>query len=96
MTKEATPTGPKITHVAIRFRGTTYSLPAPNRHHDVIRHIAETTGAPTVDAHGTDQGFLDSFGNYRTRRQAKLVATHANQLLVRSGNLSELYSEDVW
>jgi hypothetical protein len=25
----------KITHVAIRFHGVTYSLPAPNRHHNV-------------------------------------------------------------
>ncbi len=25
-----------ITHVAIRFQGKVYSLPAPNRHHDVI------------------------------------------------------------
>lgn len=87
---------PKITHVAIRFRGTTYSLPAPNRHHDVIRHIAETTGAATVDAHGNDQGFLDADGNYWTRRQARVVAEREGQLIKRAGKFSELFSEDVW
>lgn len=87
---------PKITHVAIRFQGTTYSLPAPNRHHDVIRHIVKKTGATTVDAHGDDQGFLDADGRYWTRQQARIIATRAGQLLERAGKLRELYSEDVW
>lgn len=88
----------KITHVAIRFQGTTYSLPAPNRHHDVIRHIVETTGVKTVDARDNDQGFLDESGRYWTRRQALRIAQKEKQLLERAmgPKLGQLYSEDVW
>jgi hypothetical protein len=88
---------PKITHVAIRFNDVIYSLPAPNRHHDVIRHIVETTGVSYVDARGEDQGFLDETGKYLTRRQALKVAKLNSQL--RSDRPiwnNELYSENLW
>ena len=65
---------PKITHVAIRFQGKVFSLPAPNRHHDVIRKIAEETDAERCDAHGDDQGFLDESGRYLMRGQALISA----------------------
>jgi hypothetical protein len=87
-----------ITHVAIRFQGKIYSLPKPNRHHDVIRHIVHKTGVSHVDAYGQDQGFLDSNGRYLTRRQALNVATVAHQLKPNNtgSKLGELYSEDIW
>lgn len=88
---------PKITHVAIRFQGVTYSLPAPNRHHDVIRHIVETTGVSHVDSHGDDQGFLDEGGRYLRRTQALHSAQLNNQL--KSGikiRMNMLFSEDIW
>jgi hypothetical protein len=87
-----------ITHVAIRFGGLIYSLPAPNRHHDVIRHIVTTTGAASVDSLGDDQGFLDSAGRYLRRRQALGVAQRAGQLKpgTMGPKLGELYSEDLW
>lgn len=37
-----------ITHVAIKVNGTVYSLPAPNRHHDVIR-LAIESGEPELN-----------------------------------------------
>jgi hypothetical protein len=88
---------PLITHVAIRFRGTIYSLPKPNRHHDVIRKIVDDTGADTVDARDQDQGFLDASGRYLTRRQALRVAILNDQL--REGvkvHHRELCSENLW
>lgn len=86
-----------ITHVAVRFRGQVWSLPAPNRHHDVIRHIVRRTGAYYVDAHGDDQGFLDSAGNYLTRSQAYRLAEAAGQLRADRPNWDyELYSENLW
>lgn len=88
----------KITHVAIRFQGVVHSLPAPNRHHDVIRKIAETNPEiKYVDAHGEDQGFLDEDGFYLNRRQALVNAKFNNQM--RSDRPiwhNELYSENVW
>jgi hypothetical protein len=86
-----------VTHAAIRFRGITYSLPRPNRHHNVIWDIVEKTGVKTVDSRNDDQGFLDNHGNYLTRRQALRVARAAGQLKpdaqIRCGLL---FSEDVW
>jgi hypothetical protein len=87
----------KITHVAIKFQGITYSLPAPNRHHDVIRHIIETTGVETVNAYDENQGFLDESGRYLNRTQALGSAMLNNQ--IKPGvtpKLRKLFSEDVW
>lgn len=88
---------PKITHVAIRFKGEIYSLPAPNRHHHVIWHIIEKTGVESVDTHGEDQGFLDESGEYLNRKQALVSAKINNQIKnlndIRCGTL---FSEDVW
>ncbi len=84
-----------ITHVAIRFRGITYALPAPNRHHHVIREIVERTGADCVD--NCEQGFLDADGNFLNRRQALARALLHGQVLnpadIRAGRL---FSEDLW
>ena len=85
-----------MTHVAVRFEGKTWSLPAPNRHHDVIRHIAQETGASYVDSRDEDQGFLDESGRYLTRRQALASARLNGQVLEGRGLHRELYSEDVW
>lgn len=87
----------KLTHVAIRFRGKTYALPAPNRHHHVIAFIVRETGVDHVDARDEDQGFLDESGTYLNRKQALVSADLLGQLkpgtVVRCG---QLFSEDVW
>lgn len=88
-----------ITHVAIRFQGKLYSLPKPNRHHDVIRLIAKETGEKYIDAHGDDQGFLNDMGVYFERRFALNVARKAGQLnVVRPKTHPQhlLFSEDIW
>ena len=86
----------KITHVAIQYDGKVYSLPAPNRHNNVIRKIAEENGAGVK---GPDiQGFVDSTGRFLNRRDAYKVAFYNGQLNRRPGGYqgSELYSEDLW
>jgi len=86
-----------ITHVAIRYKGKIYSLPAPNRHHDVIRKIAEETGDKYIDALGDDQGFLDNTGRYLRRTPALNIAVKANQIKEGSEIIgNELYSENLW
>lgn len=88
---------PPITHVAIRFQGKVYSLPKPNRHHDVIRMIVETQGVSHVDARDEDQGFLDADGRYLTRRQALYNAQVNNQLKPNEPiRMGQLFSENVW
>lgn len=89
---------PKITHVALWFRGQIYSLPEPNRHHHIIWHIIGTQpDVKTVDARGKDEGFLDENGEYLTREEA-LVNALANKQVkdetdIRAG---QLFSEDLW
>ncbi len=86
-----------ITHVAVRFQGVVYSLPSPNRHHNVIWHICETLGITNAQAPDDDQGFLDENGQFYRRRAALMHALKHKQVKdpskVRHG---KLYSEDVW
>lgn len=88
---------PKITHVAIRFQGVIYSLPEPNRHHHVIRHIIDTVGVSSVDVEEDDQGFLDESGRYLRRAQALQSALENDQIKNPSKiRMNRLFSEDLW
>lgn len=87
---------PKITHVAIKFKGVTYARPAPERHHHVIRLIAEKNG---VGIDGPDeQGFMDENGRFYSRIAAMQLAKDNGQLKRRDGGYQghELFSEDLW
>ena len=81
-----------ITHSAIRYQGETFALPAPNRHHHVIRYIGGIRG-PDI------QGFLDNRGKFLNRREAMRVARAAGQLIrpaVGGYQGPLLFSEDLW
>ena len=84
-----------ITHVAIIYKGITYSLPSPNRHHNVIWKIAEETKEESIGSN--EQGFLDSAGNFLNRKEALVNARFNNQLLAdRPIWHDELFSENLW
>lgn len=88
----------QITHVAIQYAGLVWMLPPPNRHHNVIRMIAEQNG---VGVKGPDvQGFVCDTGDFLNRRQAFGLAAVNGQLKRRPGEKfyqgKELYSEDLW
>jgi hypothetical protein len=84
-----------ITNVAIKFEGVTYSLPRPNRHHHIIRLIADEIPG----AHITQewQGFTDDTGKFLGRREALEIALKLGQVKdpasIRCGTL---FSEDLW
>ena len=85
-----------ITHVAIQFDGKTYALPAPNRHHDVIRAIAEANG---IGVNGPDvQGFLVNGDRFVCREEAFKIAQENGQLKRDAGGYqgAKLFSEDLW
>lgn len=49
--------------------------------------------------YGDDQGFLDQWGNYLTRKEALIVATYAGQINTRrqkGGPADTLFSEDLY
>jgi hypothetical protein len=82
-----------ITHVAIAYKGKIHSLPAPNRHHHVIRMIGGMGGPH-------EEGFLDSDGRFFGRIAAMELVKDNGQLKRRPGanhyQGPELYSEDLW
>lgn len=82
-----------IERVAIVHNGIIYSLPRPNRHHDVIRLIHNETGAMNIRG---EQGFITSDSRFVAREPAKVIASAAGQLLSRASDLPELFSEDLW
>lgn len=88
----------KITHVAIKYKGITYSLPEPNRHHNVLWMIIEKTGAKRVDSKESEQGFLDTKGNFLTRKQALPIAQLNNQMNGPQKQVyaNRLFSENLW
>ena len=87
-----------IDQVAIRFEGTTFYLPKPNRHHNVIRMITLEYGIELYGPH--EEGFIDCLGNFLNRREAYALACENGQLKRRAGpefyQGDELYSEDLW
>lgn len=83
-----------ITHAAIIYKGVTYSLPKPNRHHHIIHQIHLATG--DMDIFG-NQGFLDDAGNFLSRKDALIHAQNCNQLRTDVPLWDDcLYSENVW
>jgi hypothetical protein len=77
------------------YGGVVYSLPKPNRHHDVIRLIFDQTGSGIS---GTDvQGFLTDDGTFVNRVDALAIALRTNQVLNPSNvRANRLFSEDLW
>ncbi len=86
-------TKPKpILGVAILYKGIVYKLPAPNRHHHVIRMIGGIDGPDK-------QGFYSEDVDFMSRTFAMQVAIQTGQLKDRKpGQYSgdELFSEDMW
>ena len=84
-----------IIAAAINIDGDIYALPAPKRHHDIIRHLIDRGLPPPIQG---DQGFIDDELGFVDRDIAYLRARDEGQLI---GNLDQsrgavLFSEDVW
>lgn len=84
-----------IVGVAIKYDGKIYSLPKPNRHHDVIMMIFQENG---VGIAGPDvQGFVDADGFFWNRRHALAIAHSFGQILdIKKIRADQLFSEDLW
>jgi len=86
-----------ILAAAIRLDGVIHTLPAPARHHDIIRFMAVDLGMPTPIT--GEQGFLADYqgqARFANRIQAKAMASRSGQILEGKGLLRELFSEDLW
>ena len=94
MTNRYDPDLPRVVAAAISVNGTVYSLPAPARHHDVIRHMRMERGIGPQDE-TWEQGFLLSDGRFARRKAAASVALRAGQI-EKLNWPPNLYSEDLW
>jgi hypothetical protein len=83
----------KIVGVAVLYNGQIFSLPAPNRHHNVLM---TTSGFNRP----YEEGFILDDGTYIDRIGAMQLAKDNGQLNRRSGENfyqgPELFSEDLW
>ena len=83
-----------IVGVAIWWEGQLYTLPAPNRHGDVIHLIHEETGDMGIFG---NQGFVLRNGAFIGRGCGLLVAQITGQFhRERPANPYMLFSEDLW
>lgn len=84
----------KLVRAALLHDGKIWSVPAPGRHHHVIRLMADAGLGPEAQRH---QGFMTDTGRYVDRREGLKIAEAANQIIRRTGNADDqLYSEDLW
>lgn len=92
--KESAP----IISAAVLHNGIIHSMPAPNRHHNIVHAMngeREAKGLLLI-AHG-EQGFLDTNGNFLDREKAAKVAEFWSQIKSRELIAApKLYSEDLW
>jgi hypothetical protein len=81
-----------VERAALRIGDAVFSLPRPNRHHNVMWWLS-VLGIDTAQMH--DQGFTLSNGQYASRTLAAKVALRNGQVskLIAPPNL---YSEDLW
>ena len=81
--------------VAVIYQGKTYSLPPPNRHHNVLRVIYDSNGNQPI--HENEQGFLDNEDIFMDRKEAQEIALASGQVLDVDKLIGpNLYSEDLW
>lgn len=81
----------KVVAAAIRKEdGRVFSVPAPGRHHDVIRLMGEEF------EQYDEQGFLLSDGNWVRRKVALIIAVRSGQIKEGKWPAHGLFSEDLW
>lgn len=75
--------------------GKIFSVPAPGRHHDVIRHMREQ-GVSVEAIARSEQGFTTDTYPFIRRQPALRVAERAGQILKAPIHPKMLFSEDLW
>jgi len=78
---------------AIWIGATVFTLPRPNRHHNVMWWL-HVLGVTSARMH--EQGFVLSNGEYASREEAWRVAVAAGQLIGEPPCPGTLFSEDLW
>jgi len=85
--------GLTVETAAVRIGDAVFTLPRPNRHHNVMWWLHVLGIGPTL-LH--DQGFVLSNGAYADRQRAFAVAEAAAQIIAPPPVPGTLFSEDLW
>lgn len=92
----------RIVSAANRFKlkdGGTLVIPGARHYSKDMAAVLDAVSDKLVSEHAydDDQGFIDQYSNYWTRKEAMIIATYANQVRIeRGGREDELYSEDLY
>lgn len=90
----------RIVAAAVRIErdGSTYALPPPARHGECIRlaNSIYEKDDPDFLVMPDEQGFVTSHGRFVGRREARVIATLADQTSHRDYKMADLFSEDLW
>ena len=81
----------KIVAVAVHFKGKTYQLEKPYRHHHLYATMPHMDDEDEADV----QGFMTNTGRFVDRVNALRIAKDARQL-INPNPTYELFSEDLW
>ncbi|ARB06048.1 hypothetical protein fHeYen901_275 [Yersinia phage fHe-Yen9-01] len=68
-------------------------------HHHIIDLLLESGQIQSKMAYDLNQGFIDQYSNYWTRKEALIIATNANQIgrhRPKTWPEDELFSEDLY
>lgn len=85
----------KIVAAAIRYGDLCISMPAPNRHHHILRGFFALTNSTVTTL--ADQGFLTSTGRFVDRVEGRAIALREGQIKdVEILHSRHLFSEDLW
>jgi hypothetical protein len=85
---------PTIVAAAMIYKGNLATLPAPNRHGDIIHAIAQKIPETQWPVSGLG-GFLTSEQRFVDRKEGMLVAKAAGQVS-QDHQSDTLYTEDLW
>ena len=84
----------RVVAAAVNHEGKVWTLPAPARHHNVLRYMVEHGVKTPIRAGTEDQGFVRSDGKFVSRSAALRIARQADQVGDLIGSI--LTSEDLW
>lgn len=66
------------------------------RHGDILKQLKGLGFSPRDGYKEIEQGFIDNYGNFLTRKEAYQYAKECGQLTHNIANRDELFSEDLW
>ena len=72
--------------------GIMHVLPRPHRHKDILNYLKQNK----IEIDNYIEGFVTNTGTFVTRKEAKIIAIDAGQIINNYNTGPLLWSDDVW